>query len=328
VQLPFSIQRHLNSAIFQGRNKKHSYFEGWYIKQVSDDGQFFFALIPGMAIDKSGKGHAFIQLIEGYSDHTEYFTFDLDRFVFSRNAFEGKIGPNIFGKRGLKVDFNPLGLPFQADLTFSYPELKPTFWVHPALINWYSLIPGFQCYHMLISPFHFVRGKVIANGKEHAFDQGHGYMEKDYGHGFPDDWVWIQCNNFNSDKVSVMFSAGKVLWSGIEFNGFICSLLCEGKTYVFSTYSLARVTHYSLKENLISIEIKSVNYTLKIQAEGSKGGLLRAPIEGAMKRAVYETIHASMKIQFSTRKGKIIYEGTGKQAGFETEGQPEKLFNR
>jgi tocopherol cyclase len=327
-RLPYALRRHLNAAVFQGKNKKRSYFEGWYIKQVSDDGKFFFALIPGMAINKKGEGQAFIQLIEGYANHTEYFKFDLKSFKFDADIFNGSIAQNTFSRKGMRVDFSQHGLDFRADLSFIYPDVSPTFWVRPPLINWYSLLPGMQCYHMLISPFHYVKGEVEIKGKTHLFSKGHGYMEKDYGRGFPDRWVWVQCNNFGQNEVSVMFSAGKVSWTGISFSGFICSLTCNGRSYLFSTYSLSRITRYEVTNTQVNITIKSLNYILEIEAKGTKGGLLKAPFEGHMSRTVYETIHATMYIRFLTRKKSVIFEGYGSKAGFETEGCPDGLFNR
>ena len=50
---------------FQGWGKKRSYFEGWYYKLIDRSAAHALALIPGIAWDQDGKGHAFIQILDG-----------------------------------------------------------------------------------------------------------------------------------------------------------------------------------------------------------------------------------------------------------------------
>lgn len=317
VRFPYFIQRHLNTSVYQGRKRKKNYFEGWYIKQVSDDGSFYFAVIPGIALDKTGKGHAFIQLIEGASDHTEYIRYELSDFVFEQNRFSGRIGPNTFKFNGLNLDLTEKGIPFRAQLTFDFPKVDPSWWISPGRVNWYSWVPGMQCYHLVVSPFHHVKGTVQKNGNTYTFSKGHGYIEKDYGKSFPNSWIWLQCNNFGTDEASIMYSEGDVVWAGIKFRGFICTLICNGKSHLFATYTSARVQHLSDKHGLLKIRITSSKYVLDIAARGETGGVLRAPVDGQMRRDIHETLHAEVDLKFSSRRNERLYSGKGFCAGFE-----------
>ncbi|HBH06362.1 MAG TPA: hypothetical protein DDX92_07145 [Flavobacteriales bacterium] len=317
LKFPYFILRHLNTAVFQGRNQTRNYFEGWYMKQVSDDGSFYFAVIPGIALDKNGNGHAFIQLIEGESDHTEYIRYELSDFDFELNTFRGRIGSNTFRFDGLELDLTEKGIPFQAKLSFDFPKVDPSWWISPGRVNWYSWLPGMQCYHLVVSPFHHVKGTVKLNGNTYTFNKGHGYIEKDYGRSFPNSWIWLQCNNFGMDEASIMYSEGDVVWAGVKFRGFICTLICNGKSYLFATYTTARVRHFSDKNGLLKIRITSSKYVLDISANGDTGGILRAPVDGQMKRDILETLHAEVNIKFCTRQNELIYEGKGTRAGFE-----------
>jgi len=55
-----------NPEMFQGNKKKKRYFEGWYFKMVSEDGQSILSIIPGISLSSDGsEQHAFIQVIDG-----------------------------------------------------------------------------------------------------------------------------------------------------------------------------------------------------------------------------------------------------------------------
>ena len=71
----YRINRIFKPEIFQGKYKKKNYFEGWYYKIVDKSGQHSLALIPGIALDKEGVGHSFIQVIDSIEYKTEYFKF-------------------------------------------------------------------------------------------------------------------------------------------------------------------------------------------------------------------------------------------------------------
>jgi hypothetical protein len=55
VKLIQSIRNLFNPDQFQGYGKKKRYFEGWYFKVVSKDEAAAFAVIPGVAMDETGR---------------------------------------------------------------------------------------------------------------------------------------------------------------------------------------------------------------------------------------------------------------------------------
>ena len=102
-----------NPILFQGRNKRNAYFEGWYFKQVSNDLKSVISIIPGISLDKRD-AHSFIQLIANRShgdveDHpltTEYFRFPLEAFKYQDKPFSIQIGENHFSEDGFFVSKN------------------------------------------------------------------------------------------------------------------------------------------------------------------------------------------------------------------------------
>ncbi|HPR31761.1 MAG TPA: hypothetical protein PLK12_06690 [Prolixibacteraceae bacterium] len=87
--LPFyNLKKISNTDIFQGNTRKKNYFEGWYFKMVSKDGQFILSVIPGISLSHDGlEQHAFIQIIDGITAQTKYFSYPIDEFSFSKEKF-------------------------------------------------------------------------------------------------------------------------------------------------------------------------------------------------------------------------------------------------
>ena len=83
-------------AMFQGWGKRSSYFEGWYYKLVSADERHLYAIIPGMAMDGSGKRQAFIQVLDGRELSAAYHRFDIGAFSADSREFDVRIGKSRF----------------------------------------------------------------------------------------------------------------------------------------------------------------------------------------------------------------------------------------
>lgn len=47
-------------------------------------------------------------------------------------------------------------------------------------------------------------GSITINNKNIAFDNGVGYIEKDWGSSFPKSYIWCQGNNFENSNTSFM----------------------------------------------------------------------------------------------------------------------------
>ena len=63
-------------------------------------------------------------------------------------------------------------------------------------MGWYSFVPFMECNHGIVSVNHDLYGEISVNGNVIDFNNGKGYIEKDWGVSFPEAWIWIQSNNF------------------------------------------------------------------------------------------------------------------------------------
>lgn len=310
--------------LFQGREAKAPYFEGWYFKQIDTDGRML-AIIPG--IQKSEEQTAFIQVIYGSPPVSEYISYSYDSFNCSENTLKISIGDCLFSEKELVLNISDeKGLCIKGNLTFIDTTSLKSRLFNPGIMGWYQLMPRMECLHGLVSANHKVKGEVLLNGEKWTFDNSPGYIEKDWGHSFPQSWIWTQCNSFkNSPGTSVMLSIARVPWIGRFFTGFLGFVYHDEKMYRFGTYTGHKLTGLELSEKYaeISISGKSTSFIFKLQKGAS--AILKAPDQGSMHRDIEESTNGRLTFILKDSNLHTIIEETGVPSGVEIVGDPEVL---
>ena len=67
-------------------------------------------------------------------------------------------------------------------------------------------------------------------------------------------------------------------------------------------------------------------FRLELQAVQAGGGLIYGPTRQDMGKRVDETLDASVSVRLSERGGKVIFEGNGRHAGLEINGDTRRLL--
>jgi tocopherol cyclase len=323
----YHLKKMGNTVVFQGNRKKKNYFEGWYFKMVSKDGSSIMSVIPGISLSKDGKEqHAFVQMIDGVTAMTSYYTFPIDAFSFSTKKFEIKIGNNYFSEDKIILDLKDSisTVSGQVQMTDQVGYTSGRL-MNFGIMGWYRFVPFMECYHGVVSLTHTLIGALTINNKVHTFDQGKGYIEKDWGSGMPSSWIWMQSNHFSDANSSFMLSIANIPWLGKSFNGFLGFLYHNGKTYHFATYRRTKLHLEVTENNMVNIRIENKKNTILIQAKSKNTGLLKAPVEGSMDRRIAESIDANLNITLLDKKGKIIFTDSTNITGLEMVGDYKKL---
>ena len=314
-------------AMFQGNNKRKKYFEGWYFKMVSADGSSILSVIPGISLSHDGKDqHAFIQIIDGKNANTFYYDFPIEAFDFSEDRFAVRIGNNYFSEDSLILDI-------QDETTSIKGEVKMSNQVYLSqnkekkvgIMGWYQFVPLMQCYHGVVSLNHDLKGTITKDNQTYNFDNGVGYIEKDWGKSMPLSWIWIQSNNFISEKTSFMLSVAHIPWLGSSFTGFLGFFLNEGKVHRFATYTHAKIKLDTSTPDKIIITISDKHYTYHIETYRNKSGLLKAPVKGSMDRRISESVDAHLSITVRDINENIIFKDSTSIAGLEIVGDIAEL---
>lgn len=326
--LPFyNLKKLGNTTIFQGNNQRNQYFEGWYFKMVSDNGDRILSVIPGISLSKDGREqHAFIQLIDGITAQTRYYSYPITDFSFSKKDFSIKIADNYFSKNRIRLNLKDSLSRVSGKVEMSnLVDYKTGSFMNPGIMGWYRFVPFMQCYHGVVSLTHDLEGKLLVNNKTYDFTDGKGYIEKDWGKSMPSAWVWMQSNHFNDTTSSFMLSIADIPWLGKSFTGFLGFFYHNNKIYHFATYRNSELSFEMVDEHKLKIRIDNSKNSFIIEAESKTAGLLKAPSEGSMDRRISESIDAFVKITMTDQNERVVFTDSTNIAGLEIVGDIEKF---
>jgi hypothetical protein len=322
-------------ALYHGHGKQRHFFEGWYFKLVNAETNQRYAFIPGIfyAADPADS-HAFIQVLDGMTAQASYHRYPVDAFNASKNAFEVSIGGSHFSAAGLRLDLEGEGRRIVGEVCFEDVTPFPTTFASPGIMGPFGYLPFLECNHGVVSMTHDLRGRLMVNGAALDFTGGRGYLEKDWGSGFPAGYVWTQTNHFSRPNASFMSSIAIIPRLGRPFRGFLSFLYLDGDLYRWATYTGAKINQLHLTDTQVAWAYEGRTrgqiYRLEIEAERATGGLLKAPYGGNMVERVAESLSAEVHLRLLWRKGSaktVIFEDSGLCAGLEVVGQVESLLD-
>lgn len=305
---------------FQGNIFRKKYFEGWYFKHVSNDLKNVFAFIPGISMSDAGS-HSFIQIIDGSTGKSYYNKYTLTKFYGDRKRLYIKIDRSFFTHEGMHIDIKSDEINAAGDIYYSNTVNYPQSLISPGIMGWYSYVPFMQCKHGVISISHNLKGSININGEIINFDKGRGYIEKDWGTSFPEDWLWIHSNTFENSDASLMISVANIPWMNKYFIGFTSFLYYDGKLINFSSYNKSKISKIEKNNNEIFIKLENSKFILETDVYINNYGKLKAPALGEMNRNINESISSELNLKLYDKNEKLVFEDYGKRVGFElTEG--------
>ncbi len=325
MTLRTKIRSLFDPTMYQGWGNKKKYFEGWYFKVVNASGSKAYAFIPGIAMDESGRSHAFIQLLDGTAKKSDYFTFDAALFRPSDRKFELSLGGNSFSAAGMT-----LKLPAATGtLLFSDTVPWPSRWYSPGIMGPYTFAPFMECNHGIVSMDHSITGSLLINGEEIDFTGGRGYIEKDWGHSFPSAYIWMQSNHFERPGISFKASVARIPWVTGNFTGFIAGFWFENRLYRFTEYNRSRLSRLSFDGSEVEIRFSNRIGTLTIKAPVDAATGLAAPVRGLMDGRIEESMTSVISLTLTeTATGRVIFSGEGRNGSIEIFGDTATLMPR
>lgn len=324
--LGYGIRKRKIPQMFQGNKKRKKYFEGWYFKMVSADGSAVISVIPGISLSRSGEEqHAFIQIIDGKTANTFYYTYPIKDFHFSEKGFFVRIDNNYFSEDSIYIDIQNdttsiKGVVYMSDQTYLTQNKKKK-----GVMGWFRFMPFMQCYHGVVSLTHTLKGTLTKDNEIYIFDNGVGYIEKDWGKSMPSSWIWMQSNSFNSEKTSFMLSVASVPYLGASFTGFLGFFVHDSTIHRFGTYTRAKLQMKTSNPDTMKIIISNKEYIYHIKTHRNKSGILKAPVNGSMDRHISESIDAKLKLTVMHKTGNVLFQDSTSMAGLELVGNVKAL---
>jgi tocopherol cyclase len=307
--------------LFQGSKYRRKYFEGWYFKLVDAAEEIILAVVPGIALGVSHEdSHAFVQVFNGKTGDYTYFTFSVDDFLPASRSFEVRIAENYFSAAGLRLELQQPSRMICGELRFKNVVSYPKRLLSPGFMGWASFVPFMQCKHGIVSMNHTLEGALEIDGERITFDGGKGYIEKDWGHSFPNAYIWMHSNHFADEAISFTLVLARLPWLGLHITGFGAALWYNDRVYTLATYTGARITRLEYNANQVRLTIEDKRVELAIEAIQGSAWPLRSPVRGFMTGTVTESLTSTLhlKVYEQTNEGKrLLLEDTGRNAGLE-----------
>jgi tocopherol cyclase len=312
--------------LFQGSSKSKEYFEGWYYKQVSKDEKSVISFIPGISMFNNDL-HSFLQYIFIKIDENEkkviktgYVRYAMEDFKVINNPFMLQVGENIFTENrvSIKVENDTVNLKGTLELGSLTPIERSI--LTPNIMGYFAYIPKMECYHGIVSMNHSISGVLRINNEDIDFNEGKGYVEKDWGTSFPKKYIWIQCNNFKDKNTSIFCSIALIPFMKSSFLGHISNIMINGEEYRFATYNNSKFKIQSTTNGKIVLLLENSKVKVKIEATLNESGELISPYKGKMQGAVKEGLSGEVKIYLYNVQDEIIYEDIGQMGGIEIVG--------
>ena len=173
-----------------------------------------------------------------------------------------------------------------------------------------------ECNHAIFSMKSSISGLIKINGRKINFNNGIGYIEKDWGSSFPKSYIWCQGNNFKNSDSSFMLSIANIPFKVFNFRGVICSLIVDNKEFRFATYNNTKIIKYDISDDLVYITLKKGHYYLNVKSEYTVGNKLFAPVKGKMEKDILESISAKITVTLK-KDDLVIFSDTSTNCGLE-----------
>lgn len=289
---------------YHGARRRGAYFEGWYFKLQTKDGDAL-AAIPALHMDAAGRRSASLQVITG--NKSWWLEYPEREFHALEDRFQIQIGKNRFSDQGVWLDVERDGLSLHGTLRCG--PLSP---LRSDIMGPFRFFPGMQCAHGVISMAHPIEGTLNLNGRVMDFSGGTGYIETDRGRSFPSAYLWTQCGWQGSRRNSLMLSIATIPLPIGSFTGCICAVLYDGREYRLATYRGAHIEGWSGS----GAAIRQGKYRLEVALLDGRGHPLRAPVEGKMGRTIRESLCAKVRCRFWAGQS-LLFEHTDDYASFE-----------
>lgn len=298
------------------------YFEGWYFKCNTQENTIVF--IVGKAREKGEE--AFIQVIRNGDPKSYYIPYDIKTFSYQESPFSLRIGNSIFTEDYIYLNISG-SINIKGIIYFNSFTRLPKKILQKGLMGPFGYIPFMECYHDVLSMGHNLWGKLLINDNLMNFENGKGYIERDWGNSFPKSYLWMQCNHFTQSSLSVMLAIADIPFLACNFRGFLCVISIEDETRIFATYTGARIEQITKEEDSIEVCIRQGKEIIRIKTYYDKGHMLKAPNKGAMKGTVYEVLDGKMELQMYYNE-QLKAELRGEQAAFERVGKVEDIRHK
>ncbi len=211
-------------------------------------------------------------------------------------------------------------------------EIKPVYgWAdtgapQQSTAGWLSFLPIFEPGWQILMAHGLATGWIDWNGNRYEFTDAPAYSEKNWGHAFPKQWFWLNCNSFDDESDLALTAGGglrKVL--GWEESAALVGIHYGGKFYEFVPWN-SQVSWQIQPWGCWQMQAQNADYEVELTGTTDKPGTpLRAPTQQGLIFFCRDTMHGQLTVELRSRHGgesKIILKASSSVCGLEVGGGP------
>ena len=319
-----------NPDLYHGKNKVKNFFEGWYFKISDKSGKHVLAFIPGISLGSSDEfSHSFLQIVNGINNKYDYLKYQADSFKYVPDKLDVTVNGNNFSLDGFSLDVDENDVKIKGSIVFDHIFKWPDTTLNPGSMGFYNYLTFMECYSQVCALDISLSGSLSINGEMISFENGKGYIEKNWGREFPYSWIWVQGNNFEKINASITCSIGRVPFLTTTFKGFLIGLSVEDDFYEFTTINRSKFKIVETDSG-VNIDCENSNHILEIRVLTDKSTFmtLNGPRDGDMIPLVDESLSGIVSVKLlSKRDNKVLFEDTSVAAGVEYGGKQRFMID-
>lgn len=315
------MEKDKKKTALKKHHKNKSHFENWYFRLVDADKEHALGIMVGKYIGEKEE-EAFIQIIDSALQKNMYLSYPVKKM----QSIEGgiQIEENEFGEQRIILNIKSEKGSLTGEVFFSqHRGLKQSFW-KPGLMGPYKYLPFLKSYHEVISLQSALRGSLWLNGREISFNEGKGYIEKDWGREFPKVWLWAQCNHFKKHDLSLMIGITRLPIFFDYYTSFAIPIWHHEELEIFSNYNGGHIAKLYRYKGYVHLIVVQKNKLLDIKLYGNDEISCISAKNSHSIRDVYACEEAKIEIKLTQDK-EVVLEEVGHLCEIEIGGNTSKI---
>ena len=273
---------------FRKNDSNQPYFEGFYFKFINEHKELVI-IIAGISISKKEK-YSFIQIASNQERTGSLHKFPITEFNSSKDDFSFSIGKNIFSKEAIILNLESIKVNLQLKNTLNWNRS----FLNPNIMGVLSFVPNVECKHDIITIEAEVTGDVELQNQTIKFENGSGYIEKNWGYSFPKKYIWLHANQFTNTELSLQFAMAKPKWYFFRPQVYI-GYLMNGRLIHFGSHRLSWVKVKFSNDHLL-IKVNKISHKLIIKVTNKTPVHLKSPKEGRLENEILEYLDSDIEL--------------------------------
>lgn len=303
------------------REKTKNHFENWYFRLVDINREQIIGILVG-TIEGEQETQAFIQVMREGAEDSICMSYPLESAKHMENGME--IDGNIFTTERIQLDLQEEKFALKGEVLFGHhKDLKQSFW-KPGLMGPFKYLPFQESYHEVVSLQNTLTGSLTLNDKYLSFNEGKGYIEKDWGKSFPKVWLWAQCNHFKKYDMAIMIGVARLPLFLEYYTSFAIPILRDDKLEIFSNYNGGHIAKLYRYKGYVHLIITQKNKILDFKIYGNDEISCVISKSTHMIRDVYACDNAKIEIKMM-EDNEVVFEDIGYCCDLEMGGNTSKL---